>query len=168
MNRPGANLPVSDGTYSPLILAPLIQAIHAHDPVALAKLRHALRTPLNQIIGYSEMLLESADELNLRPLHTDLKRIHTAGGQLVSLIQAALVPWKMETGQIDFAQLRRDMRTPLNTVIGYAELCLDEAENAPFGNSSRIVKGFCRPRAISMLFSKASTTRNKWPQALRH
>ena len=133
MNRLGANLPVSDGTYSPLILAPLIQAIHAHDPVALAKLRHALRTPLNQIIGYSEMLLESADELNLRPLHTDLKRIHTAGGQLVSLIQAALVPWKMETGQIDFAQLRRDMRTPLNTVIGYAELCLDEAENAPFG-----------------------------------
>jgi len=48
------------------------------------------------------------------------------------LIQEALAPWKMETGQIDFAQLRRDMRTPLNTVIGYAELCLDEAQTAPF------------------------------------
>ena len=86
MIQPGANLPTSEGTFSPLALAPLIRAIHAHDPVALAKLRHALRTPLNQIIGYSEMLLESAAELNLRALHTDLKRIHTAGGQLASLI----------------------------------------------------------------------------------
>jgi adenylate cyclase len=132
MNRPGTHLPVGDGTFSPLTLAPLIQAIHAHDPVALAKLRHALRTPLNQIIGYSEMLIESAAELNRPALHADLKHIHTAGGQLVSLIQEALAPWKMETGQINFAQLRHEMRTPLNTVMGYAELCLDEAQTAPF------------------------------------
>jgi len=156
MNRPGANLPVSDGTFSPLALAPLIQAIHAHDPVALARLRHALRTPLNQIIGYSEMLLESAAELNLRALHTDLKCIHTAGGQLVSLIQEALAPWKMETGQIDFAQLRRDMRTPLNTVIGYAELCLDEAQTAPFSELTMDCQKILRAaRNLYTLFESA-------------
>jgi len=156
MNRPGANLPVSDGTFSPLALAPLIQAIHAHDPVALARLRHALRTPLNQIIGYSEMLLESAAELNLRALHTDLKCIHTAGGQLVSLIQEALAPWKMETGQIDFAQLRRDMRTPLNTVIGYAELCSDEAQTAPFSELTMDCQKILRAaRNLYTLFESA-------------
>ncbi len=133
MSRLGSNLPETDGTFSPLALAPLVRAIQAHDSTALAKLRHALRTPLNQIIGYSEMLLESAAELNLRALHTDLKRIHTSGGHLLALIHEALAPWKMETGQIDFAQLRREIRTPLNTVIGYAELCLDEAQDGPLG-----------------------------------
>jgi class 3 adenylate cyclase len=93
---------------------------------ALSKFRHALRTPLNQIIGYCEMLMESAEEANIQEILRDLKRIHTAGGQLVALINDALAPWKVETGKIDVDAMRRDMRTPLNAIIGYAELCLDE------------------------------------------
>ncbi|WP_438482844.1 adenylate/guanylate cyclase domain-containing protein [Oleiharenicola lentus] len=109
-------------------IAPLIKAVRARDLEALSKLRHSLRTPLNQIIGYSEMVMESAEELNATELVPDVKRIHTAGGQLVALINDSLATWKIETGAIDFASMRRDMRTPLNAIIGYTELCLDEIQ----------------------------------------
>lgn len=115
------------GSASPLSIGPMIKAIRSRDLEALSKLRHSLRTPLNQIIGYSEMLMESAEENNATSILPDLKRIHTCGGQLLSLINEALAPWKIETGKIDFPGMRRDMRTPLSAVIGYADLCLDEA-----------------------------------------
>ncbi|HVU18916.1 MAG TPA: adenylate/guanylate cyclase domain-containing protein [Candidatus Didemnitutus sp.] len=114
------------GSGHPSSLGPFIRAIQARDMEALAKFRHALRTPLNQIIGYCEMLMESAEEADIQEILRDLKRIHTAGGQLVALINDALAPWKVETGKIDVEAMRRDMRTPLNAIIGYAELCLDE------------------------------------------
>ena len=118
------------GYSTPGSIAPLLKAIKSRDLEALSKLRHALRTPLNQIIGYREMLMESAAENNFSAILTDLKRIHTSGGQLLALINDALAPWKIETGTIDFSGMRRDMRTPLNSVIGYTELCLDEARDS--------------------------------------
>jgi adenylate cyclase len=136
MSDSGPSLPGS-GTKSPLSIAPLLKAIRSRDLEALSRLRHSLRTPLNQIIGYSEMLMESAEENNVSSILVDLKRIHTSGGQLLALINDALAPWKIETGKIDFPGMRRDMRTPLNAVIGYAELCLDEA-NA--NNHKELVK----------------------------
>ena len=70
---------------SPLSIGPMIKAIRSRDLEALSKLRHSLRTPLNQIIGYSEMLMESAEENKAASILADLKRIHTCGGQLLSL-----------------------------------------------------------------------------------
>lgn len=107
--------------------APFLRAVKTRDMEGLSRLRHALRTPLNQIIGYSEMLMESAEENNITTVLVDLKRIHTCGGQLLALINDALAPWKIETGKVDFPGMRREMRTPLNAVMGYAELCIDEA-----------------------------------------
>ena len=129
MSDPSARFPTSDSS-QPSSLTPFLKALKSRDMEALSKLRHALRTPLNQIIGYSEMLMESAEENNITTILVDLKRIHTSGGQLLALINDALAPWKVETGKIDFPGLRRDMRTPLNAVIGYAELCLDEAKSS--------------------------------------
>lgn len=106
---------------------PFFQALRTGDPEALARIRHHFRTPLNQIIGYSEMLMESADEGGATHILRDLRRIHSAGGQLLAIINEALAPWKVESGRIDPERLRRDMRTPLNAVIGYTELCLDES-----------------------------------------
>jgi class 3 adenylate cyclase len=128
MSEPSAKFPRSASS-QPSSLTPFLKALKSRDLEALSKLRHALRTPLNQIIGYSEMLMESAEENNITTILVDLKRIHTSGGQLLALINDALAPWKIETGKIDFPSLRRDVRTPLNAVIGYAELCLDEAKS---------------------------------------
>jgi len=53
---------------------------------SLADARHTLRTPLNHIIGYSEMLLEEAGERDLEDFTGDLQKIHKAGKQLLVLI----------------------------------------------------------------------------------
>ncbi len=111
-------------------LSPFLQALQSNDIETLTQLRHALRTPLNQIIGYSEMLLESIEDINAERLLRDIKKIHTAGGQLLALFNDALAPWKMETGKIDLLSMRRDMLTPLNAIIGYSELCQEEAAEA--------------------------------------
>ena len=62
-------------------LSPFLQALQSNDIETLTQLRHALRTPLNQIIGYSEMLLESIEDISAERLLRDIKKIHTAGGR---------------------------------------------------------------------------------------
>jgi len=57
---------------------------------SLADLRHTLRTPLNHIIGYSEMLLEEAGERDLEDFTDDLQKIHKAGKELLVLINDLL------------------------------------------------------------------------------
>ena len=61
----------------------------------LSGVRHSLRTPLNQIIGYCEMLQEDLSDLGQEHLLPDLQKIHTAGGQLLALINEGLAPWKI-------------------------------------------------------------------------
>ncbi len=95
---------------------------------ALSTMRHSLRTPLNQIIGYSELLMEQAEGAE-EVFLPDLHKIHTAGRQLLALVNDGLAPWKIETGKIDLEVMRQEMRTPLNLIIGYSELCQDVADD---------------------------------------
>lgn len=50
----------------------------------LSKIRHDLRTPINHILGYCEMLQE--DEALPGEFAPDLARIHAGGKQLLALI----------------------------------------------------------------------------------
>src|SRR5688500_10842825 len=52
-----------------------------------AQLLHDLRSPLSQIIGYSEMLSEDAEAKTSQSLVTDLDRIRTAGQRVLALIE---------------------------------------------------------------------------------
>ena len=65
----------------------------------LANMSHELRTPLNAIIGYSEMLQEQAEDDGHPDYLPDLKKIHTAGHHLLSLINAVLDLSKIEAGK---------------------------------------------------------------------
>jgi CheY-like chemotaxis protein len=101
----------------------------------LANLRHELRTPLNAIIGYSEMLLEDAGDEGQADLLPDLQKIHTAGQELLALVNDILDPAKIQAGDSDLdletigAKLNFELRTPLNAVIGYTEMLLEDAED---------------------------------------
>jgi len=114
----------------PVTLAPLLKALKTRDTEGLSKLRHALRTPLNQIIGYSELLMETAAETGTVSLIPELKRIHSGGGELLALINDALAAWKIEAGKVDFAALREDLRTPLGNVITLTGQSLEKARAA--------------------------------------
>jgi CHASE3 domain sensor protein len=67
----------------------------------LANMSHELRTPLNAIIGYSEMLLEEADETGGTALIPDVNKILTAGKHLLELINAVLDISKIESGKVE-------------------------------------------------------------------
>jgi CheY-like chemotaxis protein len=88
----------------------------------LANLRHELRTPLNAVIGYSEMLLE--DLTDSENLCSDLRKIHSAGSQLLTLVNDALDPARKSLG----ANLRHELRTPIKAVIEHSERLQEEVE----------------------------------------
>jgi signal transduction histidine kinase len=99
----------------------------------MAYLRHELCTPINAMMGYSQMLLE---ELQTQPqslLVADLHKINTCSRQLLTLVTAILDPVQLEMSQIDGdlsrfgATLRMELLTPLSTIVGYSEMLLEEA-----------------------------------------
>jgi signal transduction histidine kinase/DNA-binding response OmpR family regulator len=65
----------------------------------LANMSHELRTPMNAIIGYSEMLIEEAEDLDVKGLTPDLDKIRGAGKHLLSLINDILDLSKIEAGK---------------------------------------------------------------------
>jgi signal transduction histidine kinase len=67
----------------------------------LAKMSHELRTPLNAIIGYSEILLEDAQEEGETATAADLDKILTAARYLLGLINDVLDISKIEAGKME-------------------------------------------------------------------
>ena len=98
----------------------------------LAHMRHELRTPINAIIGYSELLLEEAGDRDLADFVPDLDRIREAGRTLLAQVDEVLSADKVER-QADFdasafsARLQHALRTPLSAVDGYSEMLIEEA-----------------------------------------
>ena len=67
----------------------------------LANMSHEFRTPLNAIIGYSEILKEDAVEADRRDGIADLDRINQAGRHLLTLVDEVLDLSKIEAGRMD-------------------------------------------------------------------
>jgi len=94
-------------------------------------LRHDLRTPINHIVGYSQLLLDCAEdaptaEFDPRP---DLRRIDTAGQELLGAVDGIFdLAQSREADPMAVATMCHALRTPLTTVIGYTDLLLDEFE----------------------------------------
>jgi signal transduction histidine kinase/CheY-like chemotaxis protein len=66
----------------------------------LANMSHELRTPMNAIIGYSEMLIEEAEDLEPAEFVPDLQKIQAAGQHLLGLINDVLDLSKIEAGKM--------------------------------------------------------------------
>jgi len=75
----------------------------------LAKMSHELRTPLNAVIGYSEMLLEEAEESGADEQTSDIKRILSAGKHLLTLVSSVLDLSKLEAGKMELFSERFDL-----------------------------------------------------------
>jgi K+-sensing histidine kinase KdpD len=111
--------PEAEGEQSP-------QALWTH-------LRHELRTPLDAIIANNELLLGNADALGQADFIANLNLIHSAGHQLLQIIDDLLDPNKFASGDVVFnlasliANLHYKVRIPINDVIGFSETLLENA-----------------------------------------
>ena len=84
----------------------------------LANMSHELRTPLNAIIGYSQLLMQDAEDDGNTDAVADLKKIEGAGQHLLRIINDILDLSKIEAGRmevflepVDLAALARDIET---------------------------------------------------------
>jgi len=58
----------------------------------LRRLRHEMRTSLGQILGYSEMLTEDAEDNGQDDMVVDLGKIHTSASKLLTMVDQMLSP----------------------------------------------------------------------------
>jgi PAS domain S-box-containing protein len=115
----------------------------------LTLLRHELCTPMNAIIGYSELLLDELKSQRDSTAFRDLQKIYASGTQLLTLANVILDPAQLQVnqlytpvrqttaqknstdwlGNIDTfgSTIRLELLTPLSTIIGYCEMLIEEA-----------------------------------------
>ena len=101
--------------------------IDAPGKANLAKIRHGLRTPVNHIIGYAEILMEEGAEALPAAFLTDLEKIRGSGHILLALINRYLGENRALVG-LDFHALSHELRTPVNHIIGYGELLAEQCD----------------------------------------
>ena len=92
------------------------EAANASKSQFLANMSHELRTPLNAIIGYSDLLIEEAEELEAQDLVPDLDKIRSSGKHLLGLINDVLDLSKIEAGKMEMSLETFEVRDVVNAV----------------------------------------------------
>jgi class 3 adenylate cyclase len=94
-----------------------------------------LVTPARAILGYQEIIVEEGERLGLHDLLPYLRCVLLAAGTLSDLIDHIIEnkgeaqPGAVDPGRVQ-AKLRHDLRTPLNTIIGYSEMVLEDLDSS--------------------------------------
>ena len=94
----------------------------------LAHLRHELRTPINAIIGYSEMILEELEDIDERVDYlNELEQIRECGVQLLASINTFLNPSIQPHNKLNLPEilanpdLKVKLQQPTKVVINYCQ-----------------------------------------------
>ena len=108
--------------------------VRAPQLTVLRRLRHDLRTPLNAVIGYSEMLLDDADREGLAAVIDEIEGVRAAGRHLLSLIDELLRAPSPDAAVQDLAEIKRRLRDrlrlPLDAMVGSTNVLMARAETA--------------------------------------
>jgi class 3 adenylate cyclase/CheY-like chemotaxis protein len=92
-----------------------------------AALRHELRTALNHIIGYSELVLEEAGAGEPKALEPGLRQVHAEARQLLGLINNLLTSSEGDAQAVDLALVRGDLLPPLERILAGGEALKQQA-----------------------------------------
>ncbi|HHH45307.1 MAG TPA: response regulator [Gammaproteobacteria bacterium] len=95
----------------------------------LANMSHELRTPMNAILGYSEMLMEEAEDAGQEDFIPDLKKINQAGTHLLALINDVLDLSKIESGKMEAFAEDIDIDAFIDEVSGTAHPLMEKNGN---------------------------------------
>jgi signal transduction histidine kinase len=83
----------------------------------LRHLKHELRTPVNHIIGYSELLLEAAGDEGDGSIADLAKGIHASGQALSRLLERNLVAAAAEMDERQMDALRSSVRPVIEQIL---------------------------------------------------
>ena len=104
----------------------------------LGKARHNLKNPVNAILGYSEMLIEDCEDESLDHLIPDISKLNQAGTEILSSIEEIFNDKALSDPDKSISSIAEEMeialRTPLNTIIGYSELLLEDSDSIDIDN----------------------------------
>jgi signal transduction histidine kinase/ActR/RegA family two-component response regulator len=81
----------------------------------IANMSHEMRTPMNVIVGLTDLMLEEEDVSN--NIKETLRKINTAGTTLTGLINDVLDISKVESGKVELIPVQYDMASFLNDII---------------------------------------------------
>jgi len=95
----------------------------------LANMSHELRTPMNAILGYSEMLMEDAEDAGQEDFIPDLKKINQAGTHLLALINDVLDLSKIESGKMEAFCEEINLHSLIDEVAATAHPLLEKNAN---------------------------------------
>jgi len=87
----------------------------------LANISHEFRTPLNAIIGFSEILMEEVEEMDIMSLHGDLEKISLSGKYLLELIKEILDLSKVEAGKMEISLESFYIRHAVENIIAHTQ-----------------------------------------------
>ncbi len=116
-------------------------------PDELSHLRHELRTPLNHIIGFSEMLLEEAEDTGASSLVPALNQVHADARELLGRLNALLAA---ATSAADCApeRLAAELSPSLHRVVACVDALKAEAAVARAARAfAQRYRADCRRRA---------------------
>jgi Amt family ammonium transporter len=95
----------------------------------MLNISHELITPMNAILGYSEMLAEDAEDEGYDKIVPDLEKINSSGLRLLSLINGLLDLSKIDAGQMDLSLERFDLSPMLNEIVSTVTPVITENGN---------------------------------------
>ncbi|MFH0947136.1 MAG: response regulator, partial [Planctomycetota bacterium] len=126
-----------------------------------ANLAEDLRSPIRAILLYVKRLKESAEKAGKKELLQDLDKIASASRAFRSGLEELFLQAAREDVTIDVtlrgldSKARHDLRTPLNHIIGYGEMLLEDAEDGGNADLSGGLEKICGwGRRILKLFSR--------------
>jgi adenylate cyclase len=103
----------------------------------LAYVRQEFEAPVSAIVGYSEIMIEDAQQQGHQSFLNDLRRLHQAAVKLKQLVLGLLDPTPINRDFTDFRQnLRHDLRTPISAIKGLGEMLLEDAQAQ--GNAAQV------------------------------
>lgn len=95
----------------------------------LANMNHELRTPMNAIIGYTEILQEDAEDLGHYDYLPDLQKIHGASYHLLDLINNLFDLSKAESSQMDLYLETFDITPVIQDIAHSVQPLIEKQEN---------------------------------------
>ena len=95
-----------------------------------AYLRQEIQAPALAIADFLDILSEETRRLGLDEISSDVERMQAAAGKLNAFVAAVVAGQGFDAeNDHDFnRRLRHDLRTPLNAVIGYSEMLIEDLE----------------------------------------